>query len=106
MQHNPKDPMLTSGPEAERKLFEQLGRVCNDFPREVVAGAASNLIINAIRQNFATRETAEKAFDELFGRTKSLLLDQHYDSVTGKRRNIFPFTQHIEIPLTIDKDGF
>ena len=105
--HNPQDPMLKSGPEAERKLFEALARCATTFqlPRKIVAGAAANVIVGAIRQEISTRKEAEEYFDEVFGRTKALLL-QHYDSVTGKRRNVFPFTQTVEVPLTVDQDKF
>jgi|SRR6185369_6072496 len=106
--HNPLDPIFKSGPEAERKLFEALAKVAAQFnlPRKMVAGAAANVMIGAIRQEFATKSEAEKYFDELFGRTKSLLLEQHYDSVTGKRRSVFAFTQTVELPLVVDEDRF
>lgn len=58
-----------------------------------------NLLVNAVRQNCITRREAERAFDELVGRTKNLLLEQHYDPVSGRRRNVFPHTQHIMAEL-------
>jgi hypothetical protein len=71
-----------------------------------VIGAAVNLLVNAIRQNVETRSGAERVFDELFGRAKNILLEQHYDPVTGKRRNIFPFTQHVHAAHIQDDDSF
>ena len=98
-QHNPKDPMLKSGPDAERLLFEAFGRVSSGHDMSVVAGAGVNLLVNALRQTYASRGQAERAFNELFGRAKNLLLEQHYDPVTEKRRSVFPFTQHVHAEL-------
>lgn len=95
---NPKDPLHKSGPEAERELFRALGQVANGFPTEAVFGAAANMLVNAIRQSQPTREGAREAFDELIARVRLLLLDQHYDAL-GRRRNVFPFHQVIEVPL-------
>ena len=93
--NNPNDPLLKSGPEVERELFEAFTKQATGHDQQIVAGVAVNLLVNVIRQSCATREAAERAFDELFGRAKNLLLTQHYDPVTNKRRNVFPFTQHI-----------
>lgn len=99
MQHNPKDPMNKSGPDRERELFQMLGKVASGFDGDVVVGAAMNLLVNAIRQRCATRTEAERMFDELAGRSKNLLLEQHYDPVSNKRRNVFPFTQVVNAEL-------
>ena len=93
--NNPNDPMLKSGPEGEQDLFNTFTKHATGHDHQIVAGAAANLLVNVIRQSCATRQEAERVFDELFGRTKNLLLTQHYDPVTNKRRNVFPFTQHI-----------
>ncbi len=97
--NNPKDPMLKSGPDAERRLFEALGRVCSGHDGAVVNGAVMNLLVNSVRQACATRGEAERVFDELVGRSKNLLLEQHYDPVTNRRRNIFPYTQVVNAAL-------
>lgn len=94
---NPKDPLHRSGPDAERELFRALGAACSGFPNEAVLGAAANLLVNAIRQSQPTRYAAREKFDELTARVRVLLLDQHYDAL-GKRRNVFPFHQVIEVP--------
>jgi hypothetical protein len=93
---NPKDPL---GQTPERQLFELLSKVASGHDSKVVVGAAMNLLVNAVRQNHGTRQRAEHAFDELVGRTKNMLLEQHYDPVTNKRRNIFPFTQRVQAEL-------
>lgn len=100
---NPNDPLLKSGPQKQRQLFERYANASEGFPAQEVVGAAVNLLINAIRQSCATRKHAEQVWDDYFGKGKNLLLD-HYDSVTGKRRNIFPFTQHINTAHVLDKD--
>lgn len=97
------DPLLGL-PEQERMLFEVFGRACAGKNVDAVYGAAINILINAIRQMEGTRREAEARWDELFGRGKSLLLDRHYDVVTGRRRNVFAHTQVINFPLHIEDD--
>jgi predicted ATPase len=92
-----KDPLDTQG--AERELFESIAKLVVGRPNLVVQSVGMNLIVNAIRQTVAKRSDAEAMFDELFGRGKSVLLDVHYDSVTGNRRSVFPFTQVIKAPF-------
>ncbi len=94
---NPKDPLLKVGPDAERELFMLFGRAANGFPTDVTIGAALNMIINAMRQQHTTRAQAEKAFDEMFGRGKTILTN-HYDSL-GRKRGIFPYDQNIVMPM-------
>src|SRR5262245_37084044 len=91
------DPLLAR-PDAERELFRQFSALANGFPREAVRGAAANVLINTFRQDHGSRAKAEAAFDETVTRLKFLLLEGHYDNV-GKRRNIFPHTQTIEVPF-------
>src|SRR5579859_1582703 len=101
--NNGKDP-LQAGPEAARVLLERLAVVCNEFPIPVVIDAAANVLINAIRQNKSRRSEALAYFDQLFGKSKSVL-DAHYDSVTGNRRNIFAHDQHVVMDLHKDPEG-
>ena len=91
---NPKDPLIKAGPCTEHELFAQFAKVAAGFPRDIVVGAALNVIVNALRQQFRTRDAVETAFNEMFGRAKALLLD-HYD-VLGRKRGVFPFHQIIE----------
>jgi hypothetical protein len=100
---NPNDPMLKAGPAKDKALLDALVGVCHGQSSNAVTSAAANLLVNAIRQCQPNRAMAERSIDELFGRTKSLLFE-HYDSVTGKRRSIFPFTQTIEMSHLVDKD--
>lgn len=95
---NARDP-LVAGPEQERRVFDAFNRAAAGSNYEHVAGAAINLIANTVRQCCETRQQAERMFDELVGRSKNLLLEQHYDPVTSKRRQIFAHTQHVHAEL-------
>jgi predicted ATPase len=97
------DPLLNL-PEQERLVFEAFTRVATGRDYEAVVGAAVNVLINVIRQTEPTRADAEAHWNELVGRGKTLLLDHHYDSVTGKRRNVFPHTQVVRMSL-VDGSG-
>jgi hypothetical protein len=97
------DPLLNLI-DQERLLFEAFKQAAIDRDYDVVVGAAINVIVNAIRQAEPTRTDAEAHWNEMVGRGKTLLLDHHYDSVTGKRRNVFPYTQTIHMPL-VDGSG-
>lgn len=102
---NPKDPLRKSGPEAEHALFRAFGQAANGFPREVVVGAAMNMLINVIRQSHSNMISASNAYDEVTQKFKGLLLDNHYDGL-GNRKNIFPFTQTINVDLLRNKNSF
>ena len=99
---NGKDPLTDTSPEAGRVLFDRLNKQCREFPLEAVVNAASNVLLNVIRQRNDTREKAETDFNEMFGRLKSILM-QHYDGPSGKRRSIFPFHQTIYPPFVTRK---
>ena len=92
---NGHDP-LTQTADAAREAFTRMSAAANGFTAEDVAGAAANMLVNAIRQAHPLRREAIAALDEISARTKELLA-QHYD-VTGKRRNVFPFHQVVEMP--------
>ncbi len=98
------DPLRKNVPDAARKLFVAYGHASNGFSVPVVLDAAANVVINAVRQQCAMRQDAERMFNELLGRSKQVLLD-HYDGVTGKRRNIFPHTQHIIVDGVVEDEG-
>ena len=97
MSNNPNDPLLKSGPEQQRALFEAMAQCAHGFSTEQVLGASINMLVNAVRQSASTRSAAQAALNEVHGKTMNLLM-QHYDSVTGKRLSVFPFTQTIELP--------
>jgi hypothetical protein len=97
------DP-LKSTDSREHQLFEQVTALLNGLPSEMVRVIAINVLVNAIRQSVPYRNDAEELFNELTGRAKALLLDKHYDLVTGRRRSVFPFTQVIEAPFHVEQD--
>lgn len=92
------DPLKqeTAGPPQGRVLFEKFSQVARGFPHDAAVDAALNVLLTAIRQACPTRAKAEKMFDEAAGKSKHLLLEQHYNA-DGSRRNIFPFTQHVRL---------
>ena len=97
------DPLLGL-PEQERLLFEAFKQAAAGKNVDAVIGASINILINVLRQMEPTRAEAEARYDMLMGRGKSLLLERHYDSVTGKRKTIFPFTQQVSMPLHWEDD--
>lgn len=101
-----KDPLKTNLQPGELELWERIQRLMSGASLNVVRSIAVNLLINAIRQSIPDRKNAEGAINEIFGRAKTVLLDQHYDPVTGRRRATFPFTQQIQMPFHVDKDVF
>ena len=100
--NNPADP-LRKTEQNNQELFKRFGKECNGFTLDAVIDAAANTLLNAIRQANQTRSGAEARYDQLAAHLKGILMD-HYDPVTGKRRNIFPFTQHLHVPFIRDRD--
>jgi hypothetical protein len=98
-----KDP-LQSGSSPE--LFNALVQLCVGRPLEQTLSAAVNLMVNAVRQDVATRKQAEAIIDELIGKAKTTLLDQHYDTTTGLRKSVFPFTQRLQMPFHNNESEF
>lgn len=89
------DPLLGL-PEQERALFEVYKNAAAGKNVDAVIGASINMLINVIRQMEPTRAEAEARWDMLFGKGKTLLIDRHYDSVTGRKKTIFPYTQVVK----------
>jgi hypothetical protein len=100
---NAADPLLDTGPDKQKILFDAMVRACHGHSTDVVIGAALNILVNAVRQSAASKDAAERDYNEITGKGKTLLF-QHYDSVNGRRRSIFPHTQIIEMPFLVDKD--
>ncbi len=96
-----KDP-IRQGPMADQELFRKMSSACNGFDTQAAVAASGNVLLNALRQQHAKRPEAEKAFDELFGRLKAILME-HYDGPSGRRRNVFPHNQVIEVPFFTGK---
>lgn len=86
------------------ELFAGIAKQLHNVPDNIVRDIAVSLLVNAIRQVVPKRSDAEAAIDEIFNRAKSLLLDLHYDSVTGNRKAVlFPYTQVIRPPLHVEQ---
>lgn len=94
---NPKDPLHKSGSESQLVLFRKFSHEASGHAVEDAIGAALNILVNAVRQAHPTRGGAERSYDEHVGRAKHLLLN-HYDGMTGRRHNIFPHHQVIQMP--------
>ena len=88
-----KDPMILATPPTGRELFKRFSATCDGFPNDMIITATVNLLLNAIRQAYPSREAAERAFDELLGKSKGVLMS-HYDSF-GRKKGIFPYDQVI-----------
>jgi hypothetical protein len=99
-----KDPLNNGGSDNRRVLFQKFCSQADGFQREDVITAAANVLMNAIRQDERSRQSAEKAFDELFGRMKAVLLD-HYES-GGRKKGVFPFHQTLHASLLINPNKF
>lgn len=97
------DP-LRSQQGQEEMLFRLFVQVATGKNADAVMGAAINIIMNAIRQNYVTRDAAEQKMSELFGRAAQMLLANSYDSVTGKRRSVVPHTQVVRMAFHADDD--
>lgn len=92
---NPKDPLLKTRTPTDQEVFAIISQACVGLTTEQVMSVSINLIINAIRQTHALKYAAEPCMSELFGKGMQALMN-HYDSVTGKRLSVFPFTQRID----------
>jgi hypothetical protein len=103
-QSNSLDPINKTGPERQKAMFDAFVQIASGSPSDIVLGAALNLLVNALRQSAHTKDKAERDFNELVLNKGKSLLFEHYDSVTGKRRSVFPFTQVVEMPFLLDKD--
>ena len=101
---NPTDPLWLAGNENDQELFKKMAECCRQRPRESAVQAAYYIIINAIRQDIDNIDKAEWAWNELNGRAKQLLID-HYDATTKRRKNIFPFNQHVTPSLFVDPEA-
>ena len=80
--------------DPDRELFNDVARLCNGRPQQHVWSLAINLLVNVIRQNYGLRSEAEYRLQWLHAKCKEELLS-NYDSVTGRRRSVVPYTQVI-----------
>jgi len=98
---NPRDPIVKAGaPDSGAQLFADLGRVCHGHSGDAVESAAANLLINALRQRYATSGEAEDAFDRIVANAKAALLGQHYrpGRFGARISGVFAFRQDIVVP--------
>lgn len=100
---NPKDPLPKLQHEAGKELYKRFGNCATGFQTNDVISAAANMIVNSLRLVYDNRKDAEARMAEIMGRSSQALRDC-YDGSTGKRRNIFPHTQHILAAHHLDKD--
>ncbi len=89
-----KDPMKRVPPTQEA-LFNQISKMASSCPIEHVIGACVNVMVNAVRQAYPSRTAALARFDDMVSKCRANLAD-HYDQM-GKRRNVFPYHQTIEV---------
>lgn len=87
---------MKHAPDQQRELFDKFAALARGFPIEAVLGAALNIVANAASQAHATRGPALASYDEKVAKVR-VALAERYD-LTGKRRNVFPFHQVIEVP--------
>lgn len=88
---NPKDPLLKTGPDKQMEMFRACVGAVRGAEIEDVLAVALSLIINGVRQGFATHKQAELRYDELMARGKEIL-SSHYDA-NGRKRGVFPYDQ-------------
>jgi microcystin degradation protein MlrC len=93
---HPSDP-LASTPDKARELMQNMGQVAHGFSAQDVLNAATNIVINALRQGHSTSRSAEQAWDEMMAKAKGQLMDC-YDS-SGRKKGIYPYHQTIVMPF-------
>jgi len=99
----PADPIAKSGPDQQRILFAAMAQASRGHSMDEVIGAALNIVVNALRQTYPSREKALVAADQKAAQFKDIL-SKCYTSA-GRLNGVFPFNQHIEMPHFIDKDS-
>src|SRR5215467_1675347 len=100
-----KDPLIEAVENAAgvKQIWEALNRAMDGkIPIHEVYMLAVNLIVHGIRMTTPQRREAEFVVDDLLRRAKNLTLE-HYDSVTGKRRVLFPYSQMIKAPFFVNE---
>lgn len=99
----PNDPLAKSGPDQQRPLFAAMCKAAHGYSSEDVIGAAINVIVNALRQSYTTRDKALIAADEKAAKIKELLA-ANYTSA-GRVNGVFPFNQTIQLDHFTDRDS-
>jgi hypothetical protein len=96
MQLAATDPLKGKAAPRAEELFAAFSRVAHGAPNDIILQAAFNLIINAIRQKNPRRQGALNEFGNITAKIKDVIAN-HY-SVSGRRLNVFPHHQTIEVP--------
>jgi hypothetical protein len=81
------------------ELFNRVLALVDGFSYDAVVYVGVNLIVNAIRQLSPNARDAEATFDRIAARAKGILLDEHYEKVSGKRKTIFAHSQNLDVPF-------
>ena len=99
-----KDPIIEALEKAPsvQEVWNVLVAKLEGMPIEHVYMIAVNLIIYGIRMTTPSRAGAEFVVDDLFRRAKGATI-AHYDSVTGKPRALFPYTQMLKAPFHVNE---
>ena len=101
--NNPADPLSKVSTKTGKQLFEEMARLAKDMPRDLVMNAVASMLVSVIRQDSGNGRAAEAKMAEVYGKMQDILAGC-FDPVTGKKRNIFPFTQNISPTMVVDKD--
>src|SRR5215475_11447455 len=99
------DPLVEAVKNAGnlQEIWDALNKAMEGkLPIEQVYTLAVNLIVHGIRMTTPSRGGAEYVVDDLFRRAKNLTL-AHYDSVTGKRKVLFPYSQMVKAPFHVNE---
>ena len=100
-----KDPLIEAVEKAANvvEIWDALNKAMEGkIPIDHVYTLAVNLIVHGIRMTTPSRAGAEFVVDDLFRRAKNLALG-HYDSVTGKRKVLFPYSQMVKAPFHVNE---
>lgn len=93
---NPQDPTKGVIAQNAQLLFQKITQLATGASYDAVVDCSANLLVNALRQQYPKRRDALEKYSEIVTKVGNILA-QHYDSTTGNRRNIFPFTQTIDM---------
>lgn len=92
-----QDPLDLGGSPQEK--FMEIWRLLEGMEVGAIHNIALNILMNIIRMTTPTRQGAEEQIDNAFGRAKNILLEKHYDAVTGLRKSVFAYTQMAQAPF-------
>ena len=100
---NSQDPTKGVHTQNVQRLFAQVAQLMSGFGYDDVIDCSANLLINALRQKYPKRRDALEKYSEIVTKVGNLIA-ANYDPTTGNRRNVFPFTQTIDLNHFRDPD--